>query len=126
MFIGFFLALHLNKYAFHVRSGGTRCEVFALSSSFTVSNFRAISLVLFLYCCGILGKKAFLCRRCSSSKPVSFANLKAVKKCTLAYFFLSNLHLEVSFWFSSYPFGFSVFSYEFRAIFQYVGVCQRL
>ncbi|HHK8596974.1 TPA: hypothetical protein ACQYC5_004608, partial [Vibrio parahaemolyticus] len=54
-----FLALHLVKYAFHFRSGGTRCEVFALSSSFTVSNFRAISLVLFLYCCGILGKKRF-------------------------------------------------------------------
>ncbi|TOL45455.1 hypothetical protein CGH96_23050, partial [Vibrio parahaemolyticus] len=41
-------------------------------------------------------------------------------------FLLSNLHLEVSFWFGSYPFGFSVFSYEFRAIFQYLGVCQRL
>ncbi|WP_229643089.1 hypothetical protein, partial [Vibrio parahaemolyticus] len=75
-----FLALHLIKYAFHVRSGGTRCEVFALTSSFTVSNFRAISLVLFLWWCGILGKKAFICRFCPTSKPVSFANLKAVKK----------------------------------------------
>ncbi|MCV6070777.1 hypothetical protein OFP26_34930, partial [Escherichia coli] len=75
-----FLALHLFKRAFHVRSGGTRCEVFVLSSSFTASDFRAISLVLFLWWCGILGKKAFLCSCCSSSKPVSFANLKAVKK----------------------------------------------
>ncbi|HGS5252333.1 hypothetical protein, partial [Vibrio parahaemolyticus] len=44
-----FLALHLIKYAFQVRSGGTRCEVFALSLSFTVSNFRAISLAWFLW-----------------------------------------------------------------------------
>ncbi|HGF5158789.1 TPA: hypothetical protein ACF339_004476, partial [Vibrio parahaemolyticus] len=43
-----FLALHLIKCAFHVRSGGTRCEVFALLLAFTVSNFWAISLVLFL------------------------------------------------------------------------------
>ncbi|EXF66709.1 putative membrane protein, partial [Vibrio parahaemolyticus AQ3810] len=44
-----FLTLHLIKCAFHVRSGGTRCEVFAVSLSFTVSNFRATSLVLFLW-----------------------------------------------------------------------------
>ncbi|MCR9809140.1 hypothetical protein NB585_11725, partial [Vibrio parahaemolyticus] len=43
-----FLALHLIKCAFQVRSGGTRCEVFALSSLFTVSNFQAISLAWFL------------------------------------------------------------------------------
>ncbi|MCF9447901.1 DUF3265 domain-containing protein [Vibrio parahaemolyticus] len=36
------------------------------------------------------------------------------------------MHLEVSFWFGSCPFGFSVFSYKFRAIFQYLGVYQRL
>ncbi|EIV8651549.1 DUF3265 domain-containing protein [Vibrio parahaemolyticus] len=36
------------------------------------------------------------------------------------------MHLEVSFWFGSCLFGFSVFSYKFRAIFQYFGVCQRL
>ncbi|EGQ7873387.1 DUF3265 domain-containing protein [Vibrio parahaemolyticus] len=36
------------------------------------------------------------------------------------------MHLEVSFWFGSCPFGFSVFSYKFRAIFQHFGVCQRL
>ncbi|WP_218064965.1 hypothetical protein, partial [Vibrio parahaemolyticus] len=40
-----FLALHLIKCPFHVRSGGTRCEVFALLSPFTVSNFG-----LFLWC----------------------------------------------------------------------------
>ncbi|MFW1373513.1 hypothetical protein ACEV99_22725, partial [Vibrio parahaemolyticus] len=44
-----FLALHLTKCAFQVRSGGTRCEVFALSLSFTVPNFQAISLVWFLW-----------------------------------------------------------------------------
>ncbi|HGS5808268.1 TPA: hypothetical protein ACMD0U_004627, partial [Vibrio parahaemolyticus] len=44
-----FLALHLTKCVFQVRSGGTRCEVFALSLSFTVSNFRAISLAWFLW-----------------------------------------------------------------------------
>ncbi len=43
-----FLALHLIKCAFQVRSGGTRCEVFALNLSFTVSNFRTISLAWFL------------------------------------------------------------------------------
>ncbi|HHX8650504.1 TPA: hypothetical protein ACVO32_004392, partial [Vibrio diabolicus] len=43
-----FLALHLIKCAFHVRSGGTRCEVFSLISTFTVSNFLAISLARFL------------------------------------------------------------------------------
>ncbi|WP_229613549.1 hypothetical protein, partial [Vibrio parahaemolyticus] len=75
-----FLALHLIKCAFQVRSGGTRCKVFALISPFTVSNFRAISLVLFLWCSEILGKNSLLCRCCSSVKPVSFANLKAVKK----------------------------------------------
>ncbi|HHI4977213.1 TPA: hypothetical protein ACP5VG_004929, partial [Vibrio parahaemolyticus] len=44
-----FSALHLIKCAFQVRSGGTRCEVLGLSSSFTVSNFRAISLAWFLW-----------------------------------------------------------------------------
>ncbi|EPM8529172.1 hypothetical protein ACTR5F_004598, partial [Vibrio parahaemolyticus] len=43
-----FLASHLIKCAFQIRSGGTRGEVFALSLSFTVSNFRAISLAWFL------------------------------------------------------------------------------
>ncbi|EPF7755475.1 hypothetical protein ACSVMW_004541, partial [Vibrio parahaemolyticus] len=43
-----FLALHLIKCSSHVRSGGTRCKVFALISAFTVSNFRVISLALFL------------------------------------------------------------------------------
>ncbi|WP_373271866.1 DUF3265 domain-containing protein, partial [Vibrio parahaemolyticus] len=41
-------------------------------------------------------------------------------------FLLANLRLEVSFQFGSCPFGFSVFSHKFRAIFQYLGVCQRL
>ncbi len=68
------------KCAFHVRSGGTRCEVFALSLSFTVSNFRAISLACFFGAEKFSVKQAFLCRCCSSSKPVFFANLKAVKK----------------------------------------------
>ncbi len=72
--------LHLFKRSSHVRSGGTRCKVFALISAFTVSNFRAISLVLFRLCRDILGKNSLLCRCCSSVKPVSFANLKAVKK----------------------------------------------
>ncbi|WP_219623730.1 hypothetical protein, partial [Vibrio parahaemolyticus] len=40
--------LHLIKCSYHVRSGGTRCEIFALISAFTVSNFRAISLARFL------------------------------------------------------------------------------
>ncbi|MCG6507878.1 hypothetical protein K6U15_14130, partial [Vibrio parahaemolyticus] len=40
-----FLALHLKRSAFHVLSGGTICVVLALTSPFTVSNFRAISLV---------------------------------------------------------------------------------
>ncbi|WP_219582800.1 hypothetical protein, partial [Vibrio parahaemolyticus] len=75
-----FPALHQFKCAFHVRSGGTICKVFALISVFTVSNFRAISLVLFRLCSDILGKNSLLCRCCSSVKPVSFANLKAVKK----------------------------------------------
>ena len=43
-----FLALHLIKCAFNVRSGGTICQGFALTSSFTVSNFWVISLVWFL------------------------------------------------------------------------------
>ncbi|WP_219582901.1 hypothetical protein, partial [Vibrio parahaemolyticus] len=42
--------------AFQVRSGGTRCEVSALNLSFTVSNFRAISLAWFLWCGVIFGK----------------------------------------------------------------------
>ncbi len=45
-----FFALHLNKCAFHVLSGGTICGVFALISTFTVSNFPAISLVQLLWC----------------------------------------------------------------------------
>ncbi|EPD9007809.1 TPA: hypothetical protein ACQJO7_004671, partial [Vibrio parahaemolyticus] len=45
----FLLALHLIKCAFQVRSGGTRCEVSALTSSFTVSNFWVISLAWFLW-----------------------------------------------------------------------------
>ncbi len=43
-----FLSLHLVKCAFHVLSGGTICDVLALTSPFTVSNVRAISLVWFL------------------------------------------------------------------------------
>ncbi|MEK2104192.1 hypothetical protein WOB88_25465, partial [Vibrio parahaemolyticus] len=45
-----FLVLHLVKCAFHVLSGGTIWGVFAFISPFTVSNFRAISLVWFLWC----------------------------------------------------------------------------
>ncbi|HHC7220948.1 TPA: hypothetical protein ACN38L_004886, partial [Vibrio parahaemolyticus] len=75
-----FLALHLIKCASHVRSGGTICKVFALISVFTVSNFRAVSLVLFLWCSDILGENSLLYSCCSSVKPVSFANLKVVKK----------------------------------------------
>ncbi len=51
-----FLTLHLIKCAFRVRSGGTRCEVFALISPFTVSNFWAISLVWLLWCWEMFGK----------------------------------------------------------------------
>ncbi len=68
----------------------------------------------------------FLRRCCSSSKPVFFANLKVVKRAVEHVFLLSNLRLEVSFKFGSCPFGISVFSYKFRAIFQYLGVCKRL
>ncbi len=46
-----FLAFHWIKCAFHVLSGGTICGVFALTSSFTVSNFQAISLARILLCC---------------------------------------------------------------------------
>jgi len=53
------MALHLKKCAFHVSSGGTRCVFFALTSSFTVSNFRAISLVWLLWCWEIFGKNCF-------------------------------------------------------------------
>ncbi|HAS6465280.1 TPA: DUF3265 domain-containing protein, partial [Vibrio parahaemolyticus] len=35
------------------------------------------------------------------------------------------MRLDASFQFGSCPFGFSVFSHKFRAIFQYLGVCQR-
>ncbi|TOA41944.1 hypothetical protein CGK27_24135, partial [Vibrio parahaemolyticus] len=41
-------------------------------------------------------------------------------------FLLANLRLEVSFQFGSCPFSFSVFSHKFHAIFQYLGVYQRL
>ncbi|WP_229627755.1 hypothetical protein, partial [Vibrio parahaemolyticus] len=61
--------LHLIKCAFHVRSGGTRCEVFALTSSFTASNFWVISLVWFLCCGRFLTLNLALCRGCSSPKP---------------------------------------------------------
>ncbi|WP_219624789.1 hypothetical protein, partial [Vibrio parahaemolyticus] len=40
--------LHLNGRAFHVLSGGTICVVFESISSFTVSNFLAISLARIL------------------------------------------------------------------------------
>ncbi|HHC6680786.1 hypothetical protein, partial [Vibrio parahaemolyticus] len=75
-----FLALHRIKCAFHVRSGGTRCKVFALLSPFTVSNFWRFLWCGFFEAGAIFAKIMFLCRCCSSSKPVSFANLKAVKK----------------------------------------------
>ncbi|HAS6172612.1 TPA: DUF3265 domain-containing protein [Vibrio vulnificus] len=52
--------------------------------------------------------------------------MKAVKRAVKHVFLLANLRLEVSFQFGSCPFGFSVFSYEFCAIFQCLGVCQRL
>ncbi|EPC4056322.1 hypothetical protein ACRZPB_004731, partial [Vibrio parahaemolyticus] len=74
------LALHLIKCAFQVRSGGTRCEVLALSVSFTVSNFGLFLWRGFFGAEKFRAKQAFLCRSCSSSKPVSFANLKAMKK----------------------------------------------
>ncbi len=41
-------------------------------------------------------------------------------------FLLANLRLEANFKFGSFPFSFSVFSQQFRAIFQYLGVYQRL
>ncbi len=42
------------RACFHVLSGGTISGVSALSSLFTVSNFRAISLARFLLCCWFL------------------------------------------------------------------------
>ncbi|WP_218768486.1 hypothetical protein, partial [Vibrio parahaemolyticus] len=72
-------ALHLVKCAFHVLSGGTICNVLALTSPFTVSNFRAISLVWLLWCWEILVNTEFLWRCRLVLQPVSFANLKAVK-----------------------------------------------
>ncbi|EGR0923792.1 DUF3265 domain-containing protein [Vibrio parahaemolyticus] len=59
-------------------------------------------------------------------KPVFFANLKAVKRAVTHIFFLANLRLEISFQFGSFPFSFSVLSQQFRAIFQCLGMCQRL
>ncbi|EPJ1442075.1 TPA: hypothetical protein ACN37B_004761, partial [Vibrio parahaemolyticus] len=47
---------HLYGRTFHVLSGGTRCVFFALILPFTVSNFRAISLVWFLWRRAIFGK----------------------------------------------------------------------
>ncbi|MCC3798385.1 DUF3265 domain-containing protein [Vibrio parahaemolyticus] len=41
-------------------------------------------------------------------------------------FLLANSYLEVRFWFDSCPFCFSVLNHKFCAIFQYLGVCQRL
>ncbi|EPP4777978.1 hypothetical protein ACV98B_003028, partial [Vibrio parahaemolyticus] len=49
-----------------------------------------------------------------------------MKKAVKHVFLLANLRLEVSFQFGSRPFGFSVSNHKFRAIFQYLGVCQRL
>ncbi len=61
-----------------------------------------------------------------SSVIVSFANLKPVKRVVRHVFLLANLRLEASFQFGSCPFGFSVLIHKFPAIFQYLGVCQRL
>ncbi|EHK4786460.1 DUF3265 domain-containing protein [Vibrio parahaemolyticus] len=52
--------------------------------------------------------------------------MKAVKRAVKHVFLLANLRPEVSFQFGSCPFGFSVFIHKFRAIFQYLGVLQRL
>ncbi len=65
----------------------------------------------------------FLYHSCSSLKPVFFANLKTAVKHA---FLLANLHLEVSFQIGSFPLSFSVLSQQFRAIFQYLGMYQRL
>ncbi|MGR5239154.1 hypothetical protein, partial [Vibrio alfacsensis] len=60
----------------------SRCE-----KSFTVSNFRAISLV-WLLCLGwFFGEKSFLWCRRESSKSVSFANLKVLKIIEFCAFF---------------------------------------
>ncbi|WP_219599938.1 hypothetical protein, partial [Vibrio parahaemolyticus] len=86
-----FMPLHLNKCAFHVRSGGTRCVFFALTSSFTGSNFRVISLAQLLLCSWCLTLKFVLWFGCSNPVIESFANLKAVKKGGLACFSSSQL-----------------------------------
>ncbi len=49
-----------------------------------------------------------------------------MKRAVKHVFLLADLRLEVSFQFGSCPFGFSVFIHKFRAIFQYLGVFQRL
>ncbi len=48
------------------------------------------------------------------------------KRAVKHVFLLANSRLEASFKFGSFPFSFSVFSQQFRAIFQCLGVYQRL
>ncbi|MDF5000384.1 hypothetical protein P3560_24190, partial [Vibrio parahaemolyticus] len=73
--------------AFHVRSGGTRCVFFALISTFTVSNFLAISLARFLFCGWLFTLNSVLW--CGFPSPVteSFSNLKSVKVGQFSAFF---------------------------------------
>jgi len=56
----------------------------------------------------------------------SFANFITAKIGQFRLFFFCQLAFIASFKFGSCPFGLSVFSYEICAIFQYLGVCQRL
>ncbi|WP_237769239.1 hypothetical protein, partial [Vibrio parahaemolyticus] len=82
-----FLTLRLNKCAFQVRSGGTRCVFFALISTFTVSNFLAISLARFLFCGWLFTLNSVLWCGCSSSVTESFSNFKTVKMGQFCTFF---------------------------------------
>lgn len=99
--------------------------------SLWVYRLRFLTFGLFLWR-GFFGaekfseKQAFLCRSCSSLKPVFFANLKTVKRAVKNVFLLANLRLEVSFQFGSFPFSFMVLSQQLRAIFQCIGMYQRL
>ena len=99
--------------------------------SLCFQRLRFLTFGLFLWCCFFFAemlstKLRFFdgATQVWSQNPLLI--WKRWKRVVKYVFLLTNLRLEVSFKFGSCPFGFSVLSFKFRAIFQYLGECQRL
>lgn len=105
----------------------------ALDVKFSLCFYRLrfLTFGLFLWCGFFISgkwspKMCFFGAVVQFWSPYPFLIWKLWRRAVWHAFLRSNSRLDVSFKFGSCPFGFSVLSHKFRAIFQYLGVYKRL